>query len=133
MRRKPTYKSSDDIPDIFYRYKFVDGGIEKVAVKKHIFKRSNLSPFCAFIYEQGKGTRNSVLARPYDIKFGVYDGKRNAVFLESDNGEIEAANIFDDYYESRIKECEVRVKGYILSRKALQEIIRKGGSNGGGV
>lgn len=133
MRRKPAYKSYDDLPDIFYRYRFVDSGIEKVAVKKHIFKRSNLSPFCAFIYEQGKGNRNSVLASPDDIKFGVYDGKRNAVFLESDNGEIEAASIFDNYYQSRIKECEERVKNYILSRKTLQEVIRKGGTNGVGV
>ncbi len=110
------------LPDVFYRYIFKDGKISKTQIKRNKgvdpFMRSNL-----IYFERPNGTR-VYLSHAERIEIGKYDGRRNAVFLEEDNAEAEAAAVFDMHYNELIAECEDSVKDYILKRKTLYRIMK---------
>ena len=112
------------LPDVFYRYIFKDGKISKTQIKKN----KGIDPFmCSSLvyFERSNGTR-VYLSHAERIEIGKYDGRRNAVFLEEDNAEAEAATVFDMHYNELIAECEEQVKDYILKRKALKQIMKGG-------
>ena len=112
------------LPDVFYRYIFKDGKISKTQIKKN----KGIDPFmCSSLvyFERPNGTR-VYLSHAERIEIGKYDGRRNAVFLEEDNAEAEAAAVFDMHYNELIAECEDNVKDYILKRKTLYQIMRGG-------
>ena len=112
------------LPDVFYRYIFKDGKISKTQIKKN----KGIDPFmCSNLvyFERPNGTR-VYLSHAERIEIGKYDGRRNAVFLEEDNAEAEAAAIFDMHYNELIAECEEHVKDYILKRKTLYQIMKGG-------
>jgi hypothetical protein len=110
------------LPDVFYRYIFKDGKISKTQIKKN----KGIDPFmCSSLvyFERPNGTR-VYLSHAERIEIGKYDGRRNAVFLEEDNAEAEAAAVFDMHYNELIAECEDNVKDYILKRKTLYQIMK---------
>jgi len=110
------------LPDLFYRYIFKDGKISKTQIKKN----KGIDPFmCSSLvyFERPNGTR-VYLSHAERIEIGKYDGRRNAVFLEEDNAEAEAAAVFDMHYNELIAECENNVKDYILKRKTLYQIMK---------
>ena len=114
-----------ELPDIFYRYRFVDNTIvvekvEKTTLGDRFFVQ------CLMADVNGR-TRKSPVSRPYEIEFGVYDGSRKCVFFKEGDKETEAAFIFDQHYDEVISKCELKVRDCILKRKALQAIIKKGG------
>lgn len=109
------------LPDVFYRYIFKDGKISKTQIKKN----KGIDPFMSsslVYFERPNGTR-VYLSHAERIELGKFDGRRNAVFLEEDNAEAEAAAVFDMHYNDLIAECEKNVKDYILKRKTLKQII----------
>jgi len=110
------------LPDLFYRYIFKDGKFSKTQIKKN----KGIDPFmCSSLvyFERPNGTR-VYLSHAERIEIGKYDGRRNAVFLEEDNAEAEAAAVFDMHYNELIAECENNVKDYILKRKTLYQIMK---------
>lgn len=112
------------LPDVFYRYIFKDGKISKTQIKKN----KGIDPFmCSSLvyFERPNGTR-VYLSHAERIELGKFDGRRNAVFLEEDNAEAEAAAVFDMHYNELIAECENNVKDYILKRKTLHQIMKGG-------
>lgn len=112
------------LPDVFYRYIFKDGKISKTQIKKN----KGIDPFISsslVYFERPNGTR-VYLSHAERIEIGKYDGRRNAVFLEEDNAEAEAATVFDMHYNELIAECEENVKDYILKRKTLYQIMKGG-------
>lgn len=109
------------LPDVFYRYIFKDGEISKTQIKKN----KGIDPFLyssLVFFERPNGTR-VYLSHAEKIDLGKYDGRRNAVFLEEDNAEAEAAAIFDMHYNELIAEYEERIKDCILKRKTLYQIM----------
>lgn len=127
MDRRSYENRARSLPDIFYRYTFKDGKIHKTEIRKNknvgIYFSSSL-----FYFQKDDGSR-TYLSHVERIEIGKYNGIRQAVFLESDNAEAEAAAIFDMYYNEKIAECEEAVKDYILKRKTLYQIMR--GENNG--
>lgn len=110
------------LPDVFYRYIFKDGEISKTQIKKN----KGIDPFISsslVYFERPNGTR-VYLSHAERIELGKYDGRRNAVFLEEDNAEAEAAAIFDMHYDELIAEHEKYIKDCILKRNQLLPIMR---------
>lgn len=112
------------LPDVFYRYIFMNGKISKTQIKKN----KGIDPFmCSSLvyFERENGTR-VYLSHAEKIELGKYDGRRNAVFLEEDNAEAEAAIVFDEHFDDEILKRELEIKDYILKRKTLKQIIDRG-------
>ena len=112
------------LPDVFYRYIFMNGKISKTQIKKN----KGIDPFmCSSLvyFERPNGTR-VYLSHAEKIEIGKYDGRRNAVFLEEDNAEAEAAIVFDEHFDDEILKRELEIKDYILKRKTLKQIIDRG-------
>jgi hypothetical protein len=118
------------LPDVFYRYIFKDGKISKTQIKRN----KGIDPLMcsSLVYFERPNCTRVYLSHAERIEIGKFDGRRNAVFLEEDNAEAEAAAIFDMHYNELIAECEDSVKDYILKRKTLYRIMR-GEENGVGV
>lgn len=133
--RKSGQKILEELPDIFYRYK-LEG--DEIVVTRMVKRVYCLDPITVYdVYYHHYLTNGEVVDRqvshPERIRFGVYDGSRHCVFFEEPDKEVEAAMIFDQHLDNRIASFEEKVKDCILKRKTLQQIIRKGGSNGSSV
>lgn len=110
------------LPDVFYRYIFKDGKISKTQIKKN----KGIDPFmCSSLvyFERPNGTR-VYLSHAERIEIGKYDGRRNAVFLEEDNAESEAAIIFSSHFDDEIGLREREIRDYILKKKQLLNYTR---------
>ena len=112
------------LPDVFYRYIFKDGKISKTQIKKNKGIDQFMSSSLVY-FERPNGTR-VYLSHAERIEIGKYDGRRNAVFLEEDNAEAEAACIFSSHFDDEIALREREIKDYILKKKQLLDYTKGG-------
>ena len=112
------------LPDVFYRYIFKDWKISKTQIKRN----KGIDPFMSsslVYFERPNGTR-VYLSHAERIEIGKYDGRRNAVFLEEDNAEAEAACIFSSHFDDEIALREREIRDYILKKKQLLDYTKGG-------
>lgn len=119
----------EELPDIFYRYELKGDEIVVTRMAKRVFYHDIVAVYYQHYLANGEIIDRQV-SHPERIRFGEYDGYRHCVFFEKPDKEVEAAMIFDQHLDNRIASFEEKVKDCVLKRKTLQQIIRKGGSNG---
>lgn len=133
MRRiKSGQKILNELPDIFYRYELKGDEIVMTRMAKRVCYHNIIAVYYQHHLASGEVIDRQV-SHPEKIRFGEYDGSRHCVFFAEPDKEVEAAMIFDQHLDNRIASFEAKIKDCILKRKTLQQIIRKGGSNGSSV
>lgn len=98
----------DNMPAVFYRYTFDGEKIIKTEIAKKYPNMTAWERKWNQTFEirtvQSFNHRYSWLQAPWEIKFGEYDKRRKAVFLEEDDDK-KAAKIIADFYYGHYEKC----------------------------
>lgn len=67
------------------------------------------------------------ISRPNTIELGVFDTQRKAVFLEKDDGELDALDIIHQHYVDAFGPISAKLTSNVLTQKAIRQYIRMHG------
>lgn len=120
MRSK--FENTKHLPDVFYKYEW--NGSEVVKTK---IRRIKVNHIEAFGYISKTTSDMKYISRPNNVELGVWDAQRKAVFLEKDDGELDALDVIHQHYVDAFGPISKKLTANILTQKAIRQYIRSHG------
>ena len=120
MRSK--FENTKHLPDVFYKYEWNGSEVAKTKIVRVSFRGLE-----EFKYVPTHSDTIRYISRPNTIELGVWDPRRKAVFLEKDNGELDALDIIHQHYVDAFGPIQKKLTDNILTQKAVRQYIRMHG------
>lgn len=128
MNKAEIKKRMEELPDVFYRYKWVGDKIEKTCIVK--VRRMITSSREVIFFEYYRNNATKHISHPETINLGKYDPKRHCVFFKGGHLEADAGKIIQDYYSDQLMKWEAEARKCIFTIRDIQKFINESKKEG---
>lgn len=119
---RPKFDNTKHLPNVFYKYEWNGSEVVKTKITRIVVRKTE-----AFGYNSKTNSAMRYISRPNTIKLGVWDGQRKAVFLEKDDGELDALDVIHQHYVDAFGPIHEKLTDNIFTQKAIRQYIRMHG------
>ncbi len=132
MNKDERKKRIEELPDVFWRYKWNGKTIEKTCIVKVRRRVENrLTSFGEVIsFEYCKNNTTKHISHPETINLGKYDPKRHCVFFKGGHLESDAGKIIQDYYSDQLMKWQAEARKCVYTIRDIQKFINESKKEG---
>lgn len=128
MNKDERKKRIEELPDVFWRYKWDGKTIEKTCIVK--VRRSIWPSKEVIFFEYYRNNTTKHISHPETINLGKYDPKRHCVFFKGGHLEADAGKVIQDYYSDQLMKWEAEARKCIYTIRDIQSFINESKKEG---